>query len=202
MTYTPEQRNLKNHIALGNKKLPATTAIFNIGSATNCPSRALGYCLVSNECYAMKAERQYPDVFPYRERQRVIFNDITPSAFVATINIMNMNKRTNFIDTIRFNESGDFKTQADVTKVEEIARLLSYQRIKVYAYSSNKALDFTNCEHATINVSRPDMKGHNYVRATKTLTKGNPDIITCPGSCFNCNACAIKTGKIIEIAIH
>ena len=71
---TLSQIPLNRHISIGNKKLPKTTAIFNMGAATDCPSLELGLCqaFVGEKlvCYAMKAESGlYPDVLPYRRRQ-------------------------------------------------------------------------------------------------------------------------------------
>ena len=44
----------------GNLKIPSSTAIFNMGSATDCPSLKLGLCKAyfngKHICYAKKAE--------------------------------------------------------------------------------------------------------------------------------------------------
>ena len=65
--------DLKNLIATGNKKLPTTTAIFNMGSATDCPSLKKGLCTAVTEkkvtCYALRPENFRPLVLPYRRRQ-------------------------------------------------------------------------------------------------------------------------------------
>jgi hypothetical protein len=55
----------------GNRKIPKSTAIFNMSSALNCPSKKLGLCKAASQgakCYARKAEILYPQVLPYRER--------------------------------------------------------------------------------------------------------------------------------------
>jgi hypothetical protein len=66
---------LKKLIQAGNHKLPKSTAIFNMASATDCPSLKLGLCSAVDEngklfCYAKKSEAGYrPDVLPYRRKK-------------------------------------------------------------------------------------------------------------------------------------
>ena len=57
------------YYTIGNKKIGNDTLIFNMGSATDCPSKKLGLCRHCDKCYALKAERQYPQVRPFRDRQ-------------------------------------------------------------------------------------------------------------------------------------
>ncbi len=59
------------NISNGNKKIGNDTLIFNMNSATDCPSKRLGLCdIEGGKCYAMKAEKQYPAVLPYRRKQQ------------------------------------------------------------------------------------------------------------------------------------
>jgi len=57
----------------GNKKLGKDTLIFNMTSATNCPSKRLGLCQLKgrceSKCYALRAEKRFPAVLEYREEQ-------------------------------------------------------------------------------------------------------------------------------------
>ena len=67
---------MKVKFTIGNKKLPKTTYILNVGTALDCPSEKLGLCDVAKECYAKKAERIYPQVEPFRQHQRRVFDDV------------------------------------------------------------------------------------------------------------------------------
>ena len=61
--------NLKELLSFGNLKVGKDTAIFNMTPAFRCPSEELGLCSIAKICYAKKAERMYPQVTPYREKQ-------------------------------------------------------------------------------------------------------------------------------------
>ena len=47
----------------GNKKLPKTTYILNVGSALNCPSDRLGLCEVSKGMLCQKGGNHVPGLF-------------------------------------------------------------------------------------------------------------------------------------------
>ena len=71
----------------GNHKIPKTTAIFNMGSAKDCPSAELGLCKAvvdgKSFCYAKKAEYLYPAVLPYRRRQEEFWKAISAELFAV-----------------------------------------------------------------------------------------------------------------------
>ena len=196
--FTKDERNyLKDHIASGNDKLPSTTAIFNFGSAKDCPSKALGLCEVAKQCYAMKAEIQYYKAVPaYRNRQLALINSLSAEKFAAMFQDINKAKRKKFT-ILRINESGDFYTQADVDKMERVAEILANDGVKVYCYSARKDLNFSQCQNMTVNGS--NFQGHNQFKAVVKPTGKN---VVCPGSCKTCSLCSIKTGKLIEVVIH
>ena len=196
--YTPNDlKEFKSLIAAGNKKLPVTTAIFNLGSATDCPSRKLGLCTVAKECYAMKAEIQYPAPLPYRRRQIDFWNRTSAEKFAVMFLAMNDRKRKKF-DTLRINESGDFYCQADIEKLEKIASYLkSASLIETYCYSARKDLDFSKCEILTVNGS--NFMGHNRFLAVAKPTGIN---FVCPGSCKSCSVCSKKIRQTIEVVLH
>lgn len=128
--------NLESLISYGNSKLPRNTAIFNMNSATDCPSKARGLCQLCDvkKCYAMKAELQYSSVLPYRRRQEKLFNRITPDQFASDLALINKRKRSK-IKYLRISEAGDLKDQGAFNKIDQIAGLLSAHNIKVYIYS-------------------------------------------------------------------
>ena len=78
----------------GNIKVSNTTAIFNMSSATDCPSLKLGLCKAifngKHVCYAKKAEREFrPEVLPYRRRQEEFWQKVTAEEFVAQFLLIN-----------------------------------------------------------------------------------------------------------------
>jgi hypothetical protein len=133
----------KSLVKFGNSKLPKSTMIFNMGSAHDCPSAKLGMCKVGADCYALKPERMYPDCRPYRERQKRYWLTTKTDDIIKEIDDVLSRKRimpTHF----RYNESGDFYSQADVYKLDTIAKHLKTKwNITTYGYSARKDLDFS-----------------------------------------------------------
>ena len=146
MSFSP----LTELIRAGNKKVPSTTAIFNMGSATDCPSRKLGFCQANNRsgkniCYAKRAENEYrPNVLPFRRKQEAYWKSCTAEKFIVDFLIMNSLKASPFT-ALRFNESGDFWEQECVDKATHIARVLKKYGIRTYCYTARKDLDFSRC---------------------------------------------------------
>lgn len=203
---------LKRMLATGNLKLPKETGIFNMSSATDCPSLALGLCKacvinkVTNKketvCYALKAEVQYPDtVLPYRQRQNSFWDNISAEDFVTQFLIINSTKRTRFTK-IRFNESGDFHNQGCIIKADKIARLLKKFGVTCYCYTSRDDLDYSKVKHLVINGSSFKKKGIKneflMVETGKTPPKG---YAKCPMDCTLCDRCS-KTGKNTYVPQH
>jgi len=183
----------------GNTKLPKTTAIFNLSSATDCPSRKLGLCKLCGKCYALKAERQYKQVKPYRDRQEKYWKYSNASAFAVTFRnaIVKMRKKPTHI---RFNEAGDFHSQECVDKMEDIARMLKHDGTTCYVYTARQDLDFSKCKALTINGSgfRPTPED-NIFQAVEELPVGE---LHCAGNCRKCTLCTEKKSRTIYIKIH
>jgi hypothetical protein len=204
---------LKDQIkfSMGNKKIGNDTMIINISSAKDCEAGKMGFCPLfeNGKCYAMKAERLYPQVLPYRIEQKRIFDKLSAYEIANQIIAINDRKR-NKIKYLRFNESGDFKGQNDVWKVNIIAEMLKEHNIKVYTYTHRKDLDFSNlCDNLTINSSWKDKKIHNRFLSYKTniidrimKIKKNKKIIRCIGDCSKCHACKSENDLIILCDIH
>jgi len=202
--------NLKQLLAFGNKKLPKTTAIFNLGSATECPSKALGLCKLAKECYAMKAEKQYPACRPYRDRQLSYWNQVTVDQFVDEFIDATEKKRTK-VNALRVNESGDFYTQADVDKLSEIAELLMTQGVKVYVYTARRDLDFSQV-HYNLNVmgsfitAEQNISAFIGVKGAKEMAKKMRGIYrktaVCPGDCTKCSLCQVVKSTVVFCEIH
>lgn len=175
----------------GNRKIPATTAIFNMSSAKNCVSKKLGLCKAEKQgakCYACKAEYLYPLALPFRERQAKLWEKITAEEFAFQFLMINSFKRNPF-NALRVSESGDFHSQDCVDKMEKIARILKRYGIVTYAYTSRSDLDFSGVRDFVIHGSgftKPGIKGIFKIIPNKKLKiKGY-------GMCkMNCRVCKL-----------
>jgi len=196
---------LKNHISSGNIKVPKTTAIFNMSSAHDCPSRKLGLCKASLQgakCYALKAEYKYhPAVLPYRRRQEKIWKSTGVNDFVSQFLSLNKIKRNKY-KALRFNESGDFHSQKYVNKAELIAKKLSEYGIKCYCYTSRSDLNFNNCKYLIISGSGFKKSGvKNEFKIIGKNDKIPNGYGICAGNCRICSRC-LKVGLKTVVRKH
>jgi len=159
----------------------------------------LGLCQAGKKCYAKKAEIQYPAVLPYRRRQAEITSTVSPDDFVSAFNgavARARNKPTAF----RFNESGDFKNQA---QLDWFASVCSALPVPCYGYTARTDLDLSQLlKVARVNVSNDIggwiRKGANRFKLVKETTSK----LSCPGSCKKCSMCQKLKGKTIQIQLH
>jgi len=207
------KNELKKLVSFGNKKLPKSTMIFNMSSAMEC-SDALGLCAVSEICYAKKAERMYPQVKPYRDRQADYWlNNSACDILLDMIEVMK-SKRID-ITKLRFNEAGDFHSQSCVEKAEYIAWQLSLHGVRVYCYTARRDLDFSACKHLIVNGSNFKTEGvkrsftamtPRQIRQLQTSNVsgllGDAVVNICPMDCTICALCASNSKKDIVVAMH
>lgn len=211
---------LKNLLQFGNTKLPKSTAIFNMGPAKNCPSAKLGLCELSTKCYALKAERLYKQVLPYRMRQAKYWLNVSAETFAYEFLESIARKKTK-VTHLRFNESGDFYTQECYNKAEKIARILSRHGIKCYTYTHRTDLQYYNSGNA-LNIMKSGNNNNDYLTASYKALKPaefNEKVINqhdnnfranlpqdkyfiCPGSCKTCSLCANLKAGTIYTKIH
>jgi len=180
----------------GNSKLPSNIAIFNLTSAHDCMSAKLGLCAAAKfniQCYAKKAEFAYrPGVLPYRKNQGKLWNSLTAKEFVSQFLMLNSRKKKPF-KALRFSESGDFKNQADVDKVEKIASLLKRFKIKCYTYTSRSDLDYSKTKNLILSGSGFKKKGIGKVfQIIKNKNEKPKGYSICKGDCSICNRCQVK----------
>ena len=210
-------KTLKNLIQFGNTKLPKTTVIFNMGPAKTCPSKKLGLCELSAKCYALKAERLYKQVLPYRECQQEYWINVTAEQFAYEFIQIWRSKKIKPTH-LRFNESGDFHTQDCYNKAEKISQiLLQALEIQSYTYTHRTDLKYSNFNNA-LNLLKSGTKHNDYLSASYVAvktdvyaekiqlyinqkvyppTRRENNIYICPGSCKVCALCAtVKTGTI------
>lgn len=184
--------------SIGNHKLGKDTIIFNMTSATDCPSHKLGLCKIGKtRCYAMKAERCYPQVLPFRRRQERTWDSIKPSEFVSRIAYIKSHNSS--LKYLRFSESGDFKSQSDVRKMSSIAKGLSSLGIRVYGYTARKDLDYSKV-HSNMVVNGSGFQVHNEFTATDSLGPRFDHV--CGGDCRKCNWCKGRHGHTIAVKFH
>jgi len=185
----------------GNKKLPKTTGIFNIPSRITCPGRT-AFC--ENKCYALKAERLYPQVLPFRKRnfeasRRPDFPDLMIKA---------IGSRPGKINMIRIHESGDFYSQAYLDKWIRIAG--AFPDLIFYAYTKSFYLNFTgkpsnliliaSFDHTTRAIDRLNYESKKkFFRNSFTIIDKNKKA-TCPADCRICQKCV--TGRNLKITVN
>jgi hypothetical protein len=194
-------------LKFGNHKLGDDIAIFNMGTAVDCPSMRLGLCSVANnglKCYALKAEQQYPKTVPQsRERQHNEWTSRSADELLRsfTRRIEARRKRTSYL---RFNESGDFYSQEDIDKLSYIAEGLKTKDITTYGYSARSDLDFSRASFLCKGSGHSN--GNNGQCTVIESTEDKPEgYLVCPGGkngCSRCNLCKIDTKLNIAFIKH
>ena len=199
-----KEANNKLGVQFGNTKLGNHTLIINMGTARECPSKALGMCnAVKNgaKCYALKAEIMYPQSAPYRQRQFTYWRKNTATKIANDIILKIGNRQSEPIKYVRFNEAGDFWDQNDVKKLDIIAKKLRNFGIVVYGYTARRDLDFKNVSFLVKGSGHK--KGNNGM--TTIIGKDDPvpeGYFLCPGSCKSCDACMKPDKQNIAFRKH
>lgn len=193
--------HIKSHIAVGNRKIGKDTAIFNIGPAASCAADKLGLCKVSDICYAKKAERLYPQVLPYRIRQSEIWDRYTFKQIAIAIG---EKCKPGKLKYFRFNESGDFRNQSDVIKMDAVAKYLyDNYNIKTYGYTARQDLYLPRAgrdsKYLVITTSGYKQSGFNSFEPVDQFTGEN---YKCKANCAECQLCKVQHGKTIEVIKH
>lgn len=199
------------NIAFGNKKVPNTTAIANTTSWFLCPGRLKGFCELHEVCYD-KCREVMGSVCKSRLNHDLWWrlNDSHTIArfYIYSIEVENMKREAGGepkVDLFRFQEVGDFRTQADLTKMIEVSNCLyDALGIESYTYTHNRNLFYSvKRPHLTINGSGfmidnqftvvPPSEYERYIE--------EHDCYPCPQKCKLCNSiCAKKLGiEIVEV---
>jgi hypothetical protein len=186
----------KFEYSIGNSKLGKDTLIFNMTSATDCPSRKLGLCRHASKCYALKAEKLYPGCLPYRRRQAHYWRN--SSSVTIALDINDALKRHKAVKYIRFSESGDFTTQDDVNKIYRVANLCP--AVVFYGHTSRRDLNFGKAPANLIFNGSGFMLDNKYTAVAEyTVTKRTQ----CDSKiCATCTLCKTKGKKTIENLFH
>jgi hypothetical protein len=141
---------LSDYISWGNSKIAKSVAIWNFGSATDCPNAATDKCQVDfKDCYAHKAENMYKNTLPYRRRQEYLWDCLDAETWAKAFQELVSRKR-NEVTAIRFSEAGDFRHRGDIIKANRIAEIVD---IDLYTYSSSSDLDWSEATEFVVNQS-------------------------------------------------
>lgn len=149
---------LQEYVTYGNTKVATNVAIFNMNSAHDCPNLGTEHCQVSQTeegCYAVQSEKAFVNALPYRRRQEVLWDHVDAVTWAKAYrqHWERMNRPpAERPDAIRFSQSGDFRDDADIVKVDEIARRLD-DIVDTYTYSASDYLDWSHAEHFVVNAS-------------------------------------------------
>jgi hypothetical protein len=182
----------------GNFKIGDDTLIVNITSATDCPSRRLGLCKHPERCYSLKDEIFHPYPLPFRRQQTLQFDNSTISELAQDITAI-LSRAKKPIKFIRFSESGDFRSQADVDKLSAIADLLN-GKIKVYGYTARRDLDYSNLS-TNITINGFGFMLHKLFEAqANPIPTGKQKL--CKGNCRVCKLCVTRKYNHVLIKYH
>lgn len=222
--YNPKgtDKDIQLLMSNGNKKIGRDTLIFNMTSATYCPSRFFGLCPIPDgKCYALKAERLYPGCLPYRRRQEYYFDNRSGRHIGCDIyRLIQKHPSLKRIKYIRFSESGDFGRQADVDKLNLAAKICNdllkrngKAPLVWYGYSARRYLDFSTADNLLVKGSG-HTNGNNGITFSMQLTqaqKGRKTMripgfrksaFVCPGDCSGCSFCKRRNDRPLIIPMH
>lgn len=161
---------LSDYLVWGNNKVDTSVGIFNMNSATDCPNARpenadeyeevdengeteTGYCQVEHGiCYAQVSERAYPNALAFRRRQEYLWDSLSAEEWAGAFKSL-LSRKRNPVTAIRFSQSGDFRHNQDIRKVNRISQMLSTEDITVYTYSASHKLDWSLATDFTVNAS-------------------------------------------------
>ena len=181
-------------IKCGNKKIGDNTLIFNMCAAMDCPSRALGLCQLCNPsyCYALGLERPFPNVLAYHRKQGAEWQRgyLVFSYLIGAFHAMRDD-----LKFVRFNESGDLGSQAEVSQLWALAR--EHPSLQFYGYSARSDLSYRGKPKNVSLCGSGWRRGRkmNEFRVVEELSGKNP---VCGGNCRSCDLCKYETGIVIE----
>lgn len=196
----------KPYITFGNKKLPKTTGIYNIGTWFLCPGRLQGFCELSTQCYA-KCREVMGSVISSRLNNYYYWksNDAETIAAFISDSIKAEQMKGNQVNLLRFNEVGELEDQEDLVKMIKISNIVFEKTgIKSYVYTHNRALNF-NIDRPNLTVNGSGFMVDNCFTVVKPEDYkeyvNNNNCVECPQKCKLCGSiCARKLGvEIVEV---
>jgi len=207
---------LSDYITWGNRKIAKHVAVFNMNSATDCPNIGTDNCQVpKDDCYAYRAEVQYPYPLDYRRRQEYLWDSMDAETWARAF-LEIVDRKHNEVSTIRFSQAGDFRTRGDIIKVDRIAEIVAEHDIDVYTYSASDYLDWSEAEHFTVNQSnnRREYGDKHYTAIPKDVDPEDVEFlddnaVQCPYDytdgkikCGDCRLCIEPDAPDVTINQH
>ena len=201
-----EQMHQRPYISFGNKKLPKTTAIYNIGCWFLCPGRLDGFCELHDVCYA-KCREVMGNVIQSRLNNHYFWkaNSAETIAEFICYSIKLETLKGNKVNLLRFNEVGEIEDQEDLNKMIDISNI-------VYALTGVKSYTYTHNRNINFNIPRPNLiiNGSGFMVDNQfTVVKpedykeyvNKNNCVECPQNCEYCNTiCSRKLGvEIVEV---
>lgn len=200
------QMHPRPYITFGNKKLPKTTAIYNIGTWFLCPGRLEGFCELSTECYA-KSREVMGSVNKSRLNNYLFWkiNNAEKIAMFISYSIMAERMKGNEINLLRFNEVGEIENQEDLEKMVKISNIVyDNTGVKSYTYTHNRNLNF-DVPRANLTICGSGFMVDNRFTVVKPEDYkeyvNNTNCIECQQKCELCGSiCSRKLGvEIVEV---
>ena len=188
---------IKIKVSNGNSKIGNDTFILNITSATDCPTKKLGLCRIPKYCYALQPELRWKRALPYRREQTKIFDSLPPKEIAKQITVLAKGKQKK-VKYLRIHESGDFRTQGDITKISKIADYLKKEGIRVYGYTARTDLNYDKISDNLVLNGSYFMVDNEFI----PVKEYSENSIKCATDCRICNLCKEKRGICIENKFH
>ena len=201
-----DQMHQRPYITFGNKKLPKTTAIYNIGCWFLCPGRLQGYCELSQVCYA-KCREVMGNVIQSRLNNHYFWkaNSAETIAEFICYSIKLETLKGNKINLLRFNEVGEIEDQQELEKMVKISNIVYWKTgIKSYTYTHNRGLNY-DIERPNLTICGSGFMVDNRFTVVKPEDYkeyvNNNNCVECPQNCEYCNTiCSRKLGvEIVEV---
>jgi hypothetical protein len=187
----------------GSSVLDKDVLILNMGSATRCPAKARGLCKLNNKCYALHSEIQYTNTLRYRERQAKYWLH-SGAEKIAQDLIKSILRRRLPTRYFRFNESGDFYSQSDITKLNYIAKRLKELNIITFGYSARSDLNFNDTEFIVRGSGFMLPHGMTIICDSNTPSGYNEELnaTVCSKDCKTCMLTRTLDTKIIAMPLR
>lgn len=201
-----DQMHQRPYITFGNKKLPKTTAIYNIGCWFLCPGRLNGFCELHDVCYA-KCREVMGSVIQSRLNNYYFWkaNSADKIAMFISYSIMAEKMKGNPVNLLRFNEVGELEDQEDLVKMVKVSNIVyNNTGVKSYTYTHNRQLNY-NIERPNLTICGSGFMVDNRFTVVKPedykeYVDAN-NCIECPQNCGDCGSiCSKKLGvEIVEV---
>lgn len=169
----------------GNAKTGPHTVIFNLNAALECPSK--NYCAVLGSCYAVNDEKRGHGTVGHFQNQNTLYLAEKKGKMGLILELLEFYIADcyfegNTIETVRLNESGDFKTPGVLKALDDWAgkvkngfkcQKYNIPGVKVAAYTAQASPEFieafANVKNLLINVSLPQINVGNSTMVKKAF---------------------------------